>query len=248
MLKLILLGAVQGLTEFLPVSSSGHLVIVQRFLGLRENLVFLDISLHIGTLLALATFFFKDILSACKDARMILRILIVTVVTAVIGLTFKKIFESFFAEPMLVSALLIVNGLLILATRFIKKGGRLPGYADSALMGLSQGISITPGISRSGATISTLLARKIEPGQAFRFSFLASIPAILAAFALEAKDADWTKITEYRPLDVTTGIVAAYLFGILALFILKKSLLGGRFHIFGYYCILAGTAFLLFVR
>jgi len=248
MLKLILLGAIQGLTEFLPVSSSGHLVIVQRFLGLQENLVFLDISLHIGTLFALATFFFKDILSACKDARMILRILIVTVVTGLIGLAFKKIFESFFAAPALVSVLLIVNGLFILSTRFIKKGGRLPGYADSALMGLSQGIAITPGISRSGATICTLLARKIEPGQAFRFSFLASIPAILGAFILEAKDADWTKITEYRPLDVTAGIVTAYFFGILALFILKKTLLGGRFHVFGYYCVLAGTAFLLFVK
>lgn len=248
MLRLVLLGAIQGLTEFLPVSSSGHLVIAQRLLGLRENLVFLDVSLHIGTTIALATFFHKDILAACKDAKMILRILIVTVITAAIGLAFKKVFESFFDTPAVVSALLILNGFCILATRFIKKGDRLPGYADSALMGLSQGIAITPGISRSGATICVLLSRKIEPGQAFRFSFLASIPAILAAFALETKDADWTKITEYRPMEMTAGIVTAYVCGILALFILKKFLLRGRFHVFGYYCVMAGTIFLLFLR
>jgi undecaprenyl-diphosphatase len=248
MLKLILLGAIQGMTEFLPVSSSGHLVIIQRLLGLHQNLVFLDISLHIGTLLALVTFFFKDILAACKDAKLILRILIATVVTGIIGLVFKKVFESFFTSPALVSVLLIVNGLLILATGFIKKGGRLPNYADSALMGISQGIAITPGISRSGATICTLLARKVDPREAFRFSFLASIPAILGALLLETKDTDWTKITEYHLLDIATGVATAYTFGILAMFLLKKSLLSGRFHAFGYYCVLAGTTFLFFAR
>ncbi len=248
MLKLILLGAAQGLTEFLPVSSSGHLVIIQRLLGLQENLVFLDISLHIGTLLALVTFFFKDVLAACKDAKTILRILIVTVATGIIGLIFKKAFESFFTAPTLVSALLMVNGLLILSTRFIKRGGRLPNYADSALVGIAQGIAITPGISRSGATICALLARKVGPEQAFRFSFLASIPAILGAFILEAKDTDWTKIIEYRPPDIAAGVAAAYVFGILALFLLKKSILNERFHVFGYYCILAGTTFLLFAK
>ncbi len=247
-LKIVLLGAIQGITEFLPVSSSGHLVIIQRFLGLRENLVFLDVSLHIGTLAALATFFYKDIVAACKNTEAILRILIVTVITGIIGMTLKKTFESFFNAPAPVSALLILNGLFILSTGFIKKGGRLPGYADSALMGLSQGIAITPGISRSGSTIGTLLMRKVEPGQAFRFSFLASIPAIAGAFALEAKDADWMKIAEYRPLDVTAGIITSYLCGLLALFLLKKALLGGRFHVFGYYCVLAGTMFLFFLK
>ncbi|MDD5573851.1 MAG: undecaprenyl-diphosphate phosphatase [Candidatus Omnitrophica bacterium] len=243
MFKIIILGAIQGLTEFLPVSSSGHLVVVQRLLGLKDQLVFLDISLHIGTLLSLATFFYKDIAAACRDKKMILLILIVTIVTGAIGLTFKTLFESFFELPRLVSIILVLNGAVILLTQFIKKGGRLPGYADSALMGLSQGLAIAPGISRSGATISTLLLRHIDPQDAFRFSFLASIPAILGAFILEAKDILGTKAVSYQPPELVAGIVASYAFGLLALIILKKSLLRGYFHLFGYYCILAGTTF-----
>ncbi|MFA5038777.1 MAG: undecaprenyl-diphosphate phosphatase [Candidatus Omnitrophota bacterium] len=248
MIKLILLGFVQGLTEFFPVSSSAHLIIGQHFLGLTENLVFLDISLHIGTLLSLFAFFYKDILASLRNPRMLGLILIVTVVTAAIGLSFMKLFRSCFESPSTVAAILVLNGLLILGTKFIKKGERKPGPFDSVLTGFSQGLAITPGLSRSGATISTLLLRRIHREEAFLFSFLASIPAILGAFVYEARDVDWTMIREYSPAALAAGILSAFLTGLLALWILKKSLTGDKFHVFGYYCLLAGTAFFLLLK
>lgn len=248
MIKLILLGCIQGLTEFFPVSSSAHLVIIQHFLGFKEELVFLDISLHLGTILSLLVFFYKDIWKALKSFQTIRLIVIVTLVTGAIGLPLQKFFKAFFENPSLVALVLAFNGLLILGTRFIRKGDRCPGMTDSMWMGAAQAIAITPGISRSGATISALLCRKIGLDQAFQFSFLASIPAILGAFLYEAKDIDLSRLNSYHPGELILGIAAAFLSGMLALVLLKKILHRNRFHLFGYYCLLAGIVFFLFLR
>ena len=188
MLKFIALGILQGFTEFLPVSSSGHLVMAEHFLKINSGTVFLAVVLHLGTLLALTVYFFREIAKALRNLRTIALIAVVTIITGVFGLAFKKIFESFFDNPRTVAFFLIVNGFILLSTKFFKEKTREPGLFDAAVMGLAQSFAIAPGLSRSGLTITSLLARGIQKEKAFKFSFIASIPAIVLAFLLEFKE------------------------------------------------------------
>lgn len=246
MIKIILLGAIQGLTEFFPVSSSGHLVIAQHYLGITGNLVFLDVLLHIGTILALFVFFFKDILRALKSPKTIGLIAIVTLITGVIGIAFKKTLESLFNSTHATALQVLINGMILLTIPFFKERQRQPGLMDSAVMGVAQGVAIIPGISRSGLTITSLLAIGIKREEAFRFSFIASIPAIIGAFLLEAKDADLA--ASFPTAALLAGIATAFAFGMLALCGLKKLIDSKKFYLFGYYCICFGIVFLIFLR
>ena len=244
--KIIILGALQGLTEFFPVSSSGHLVIAQHFLDITKDVVFLDLFLHMGTVLALLTFFRKDILLALKNPKMLGYIAIVTLITGLIGITFKKNLESLFNSAHYTAIQLLINGVILLAVPLFKDRHRYPGAADSVVMGIAQGVSIIPGISRSGLTISSLLAMGIKKEEAFRFSFIASIPAIIGAFLLEAKDIAFS--SSYNPITLSAGLAASYLFGMLALFGLNKIIHNNKFHLFGYYCILLAIILLFFFK
>lgn len=244
--KIIILGALQGLTEFFPVSSSGHLVIAQHFLDITKDVVFLDTFLHIGTVLALLTFFRKDILLALKNPKMLWYIAIVTLITGLIGITFKKNLESLFNSAHYTAIQLLINGVILLAVPFFKERHRYPGAADSVVMGIAQGVSIIPGISRSGLTISSLLAMGIKKEEAFRFSFIASIPAIIGAFLLETKDIAFSN--SYNPVTLSAGLAASYLFGMLALFSLDKIIHNKKFHLFGYYCVLLAIILLFFFK
>ncbi len=238
-IKTIILGCVQGLTEFLPVSSSGHLVVTQHFLHISENVVFLDTFLHLGTILALYVFFYKDIIKTFKTPKILLYIGIVTVITGFIGIVFKKPLEELFNSIRDTALQLIVNGIILLLIPFFKERQKPIKLPDSIIMGLAQAAAIIPGISRSGATIASLLARGINKDDAFRFSFIASIPAILGAFILEAKDIDIKNIP-YTIKDMSAGIISAFMFGILALFILKNTIKNNKIHYFGYYCLIFG--------
>ncbi len=246
MLKIIILGAVQGLTEFFPVSSSGHLVIFQHFFNITKDVVFLDTFLHIGTVLALLTFFRKDILLALKNPKMLWYIAIVTLITGLIGITFKKNLESLFNSAHYTAIQLLINGVILLAVPLFKDRHRSPGAADSVVTGIAQGISIIPGISRSGLTISSLLAMGVKKEEAFRFSFIASIPAIIGAFLLEAKDIAFS--SSYSPITLSAGLAVSYLFGMLALFGLDKIIHNKKFHLFGYYCVLLAIILLFFFK
>lgn len=245
MLKFIILGAIQGITEFLPVSSSGHLTIAQYFLGLNKDLIFLDTILHLGTILALFTFFARDIIAAFKNPKTILNIAIVTIFTGAIGLTFKHTFESFFSSVRFVSAFLIVNGLILILTKYIKDQSKNIRTRNAVIMGIAQGLAITPGISRSGSTIAALLFCGIKREEAFRFSFLASIPAIIGAFIFEAKDMNPFQAFPLSHLAI--GILTAYLTGVGALIALSKMIRNNKFYLFGPYCILLGTGLLIFL-
>ena len=244
MLKFIVLGAIQGLTEFLPVSSSGHLVIAQHFLGQVKNVIFLDVLLHIGTVLALLTFFFKDIISALKNFKMIGYIAVVTLITGIIGITFKKIFESFFHSVLYVAVFLIFNGFILILTRFFRDGQREPNIIDSTIMGAAQGLAIAPGISRSGMTIAVLLSRGIKKEEAVRFSFMASIPAIIGAFFMELKD--MPSFSVFNPKELILSMGTSYLFGLVALLLLMKTVKMKKFYLFGYYCFILGISLLFF--
>jgi undecaprenyl-diphosphatase len=263
----VLLGIVQGLTEFLPVSSSGHLVLFQQLLGFRDPPVFFDICVHVGTLAAVFVFFREDISAMLRSVarllrlalsrrlsksllaedphlRMALMIVIGSIPTAILGLLFKQIVEELFASPILVGLALLVTGALLWTTRRVKsvedgaRGGRFT-VPNALLIGLVQGIAIIPGISRSGSTISAGLLLGLERETAARFSFLLSVPAILGATLLGVRDA------ALRPggadlLAVLAGAAAAAGMGYLALRALVPMVRRGRIHLFAPYCWLAG--------
>ena len=205
------LGAIQGVTEYLPVSSSGHLVIAQSLLGMKEPELFFDIVLHIGTLSAVIWYYNKDISLILKELyiataalvrgdgwQMVSQrypgfktawlIILGTIPTAAIGLFFKEDFEKMFASPKLVGGALLVTAVVLFLTRYTSDRGRtIESFriGDALVIGLIQGLSITPGLSRSGLTISAALFLGIDRETAARFSFLLSIPSILGALVLQ---------------------------------------------------------------
>ncbi len=247
MFKYILLGMIQGLTEFFPISSSAHLVIAQKVLGILGEEVALIVVLHLGTALALIVFFFKDILAVLRNFKQIGLLLTVTAITGVIGVLGKDFFESLFTQVSLVACALLVTGsMLILARRFMEAKRDSLGIKDAVILGFTQGIAIIPGISRSGITISTLLFRGIDRFASFRFSFLVAIPVIFGAALLELKHIDAALKADF--LNLALGFTSSFIFGIFSLVILKKVLAKAKLHYFGYYCIIIAILTLVFVR
>jgi len=247
MIKYIFLGAVQGLTEFLPVSSSGHLVIIQKLLGMLHDQIALSVVLHLGTAAALVVFFFKDLLGLIKDTRLLLLILVTTVITSVIGLAGKDFFEQLFNSAMMVGFAWICTGVLLLITKkFSKEKKEEVNFKDAAVLGLTQSIAIIPGISRSGMTISTLLLRGINRENSFRFAFLIAIPVILGAAVVEGKEINFALQVNFA--NFISGFIASFLTGIFSLRLIKVMVRKAQLHYFGIYCIAAGIATILFIR
>ena len=271
-LEAILLGILQGLTEFLPISSSGHLVLAQTFLGLKEPLVFFDVMLHVGTLAAVLVVYREAIgklaiggvstlvdtqfwrkpsatFNTSTELKFISLILLGSIPTGVIAVLFKDQLESFFHEVQLVSVMLILTGLILQLPRLRRQdveGSDDPDRSlktwHAPLIGIAQGCAITPGISRSGTTISLALFLGIPAKTAAEYSFLLSIPAILGAVALKIRDVGDTAI----PLHIMgAGMLAAFIVGYIALRFLLIVLNRGKFSLFSYYCIALGLVSLL---
>ncbi|MBL7085280.1 MAG: undecaprenyl-diphosphate phosphatase [Candidatus Omnitrophica bacterium] len=243
-IKYIFLGVIQGLTEFLPVSSSAHLVLFQNLLEVRENQLLLDIVLHLGTLASLVVFLFKDI-KALLEKRILLYIFLVTVLTAAVAIIGKDFFEGMFYSAKTVTLPLFITGLVLLCTKRFTQGRRnLSGLRimDALWLGIVQGISVIPGLSRSGLTISTLLFRKVERETAFKFSFLASVPAIIGALFFKIEGFCGLSFFEFKYM--MFGFLASFLSGLLALRILFAVIRQARLHIFGYYCLALGLILL----
>jgi len=195
----IILGVVQGLTEFLPVSSSGHLVLLQKIFGITEPTLFFDTMLHVGTLLAVFVVLWRDIWDILRRIiqPLTLYLIIATIPAVIIALAFGDIIEhAFESGKFLGVCFLITTALLVIAEilsrRAISSGSLKSGdkmnWLDALIIGIMQAVAIAPGISRSGATISGALSRKLDRDFAARFSFLLSIPAILGAVVLQSKD------------------------------------------------------------
>lgn len=246
MLKYIFLGIVQGLTEFLPVSSSGHLVILGKLLGLSGQELAVPVVLHLGTLCALCLFFFRDILNLLRDVKWLVLIAVASIITGTIGVLGREFFEGLFSSPKLAAAALIVTGLILFKARlFINARRNILDIVDAVVLGLAQGAAIVPGISRSGITISALLFRRIDKELAFKFSFLAAIPAILGALFLEAKKVEFALAGNSSGL--LAGFIASFISGIIALRLLRSALRKAQLHYFGIYCIIAGLVTLVFI-
>lgn|SRR3989338_122615 len=244
----LILGIIQGTTEWLPISSSAHLALAQTFLNSDTSIVY-DVVLHIGTLLALLVYFRNDLYKLIigvinkkeKEIRLALLIIICSISTAIIGFLFKDYFESIFFDMTAIGVTLAINGIIIiLATRF--KGTNAIDMKSSFLVGIAQGISVSPGISRSGATISTAMFLGVEKNEAAKFSFLASIVPILGVSILEGRKAFDGSI-EVLPLAV--GFITSAIVGYLSIKLLFKFLKESKFQWFGYYCII--LAFLVLI-
>ncbi|MDR0322623.1 MAG: undecaprenyl-diphosphate phosphatase [Treponema sp.] len=213
----VILGIVQGLTEFLPVSSSGHLVLLQKIFNIKEPSLFFDTMLHLGTLTAVFVVLWSDIWTLLKKPIQPLTgyLIIATIPVVIIALLFNDTIEDVFASAkflgfcfLITTALLVTAELLSKRAKNIsdlKKAEEMRWY-DALVIGIMQAVAILPGISRSGATISGALFRKLDRDFAARFSFLLSIPAILGAVVLQTKDL--IKGSAAETAEVSTGAVA----------------------------------------
>jgi len=254
----LLLGLVQGVTEFLPVSSDGHLTVLSYLFGLdMKSILPFKVMLHAATALAMLVFFVPTIwrllrgLGARETAQrkgswqMVLFIVIASIPAGVIGYTIGDRLESAFSTPLLIGLMMLVSGGVIFGTRYERGDGGMVTWWRALLVGLAQAVGIIPAISRSGATIATGLYVGMERRAAFEFSFLLAIPAILGAFVLEARKLD---MTIFRPGPLAVGMAVAFGSGVAALYVLRKVVLNRRLHWFAYYCWAAGLAVILFVR
>ncbi len=268
-LEAVILGILQGVTEFLPVSSSGHLALMQHYLGLKEPQVFFDVMLHLGTLgaviiaykgsirelagasiLALTNhqFYRRPIFAirSSNDLKFIWFILLGSVPTGAIAIAFQPQLEELFAKPTIVAMMLMTTGVILQLPRLRRntvEGDCPVRFWHSPLIGIVQGLAITPGISRSGATISLALLLGSSPKQAARFSFLLSIPAILGAVLLKLKDVASISV---NPMAVVFGTLTAFVVGYISLRVLLAALDRGKFTGFSYYCFALGMGVLIF--
>jgi undecaprenyl-diphosphatase len=207
----------------------------------------LGVILHLGTFFAVIVFFFKDILKLLRDIKSIGLILIVTFITGVIGVLGKDFFESLFSSPKLVAISFVITGIILFSTRkFIQAKKDKVELKDAIILGFTQAISIIPGISRSGTTISTLLFRRIDKEACFRFSFLVSIPIILGAALLEVRKIDFAVRNNF--VNLFSGFIFSLLAGLAALWLLKLIIKKAKFYCFGYYCILIAALTLIFIK
>jgi len=260
----IFMGIIQGLTEFLPVSSSGHLVILQQLLGLEEVGLGFNLILHIGTLVAVSIYYrkdlfllFKEFFSLLKDVltkgksdiranehRLLLVMLFIAILpTAAIGFLFNDLFESLFKTSYIVGYTLIITGIILWISNYLPVGSKHAKdmtLKDALFVGLVQGAAITPGISRSGSTIFAGLATGFTRDLATRFSFLLSIPAILAAVVLEGPEIIKEVSAIGNVLPVVSGFIASAVSGYLAIDLLISILKRQKLQYFSYYCWIVG--------
>lgn len=266
-IQAIIMGMVQGLTEFLPVSSSAHLVIVPELMGVKSSLAF-DTLLHVGTLVAVVGYFWKDILAMIKAfissltdifhgnfkqgikedsfKRLTWLVLVGTIPAGLMGVLFKDQFESLFSSITAVGFFLLITGVILWGAEWIAKRNsenqdkevKDVTFANSLVIGLFQGFAIAPGISRSGSTIAAGLFLGLDRKLAARYSFLLSIPAILGAALIQAKDI----VSFDSGLGVLIGgFISALIFSYLAVKFMMSYIQKHSLIVFSYYCWIVGA-------
>ena len=268
-IQAIIVGIVQGLTEFLPISSSAHLIFIQHILNVNQTLPF-DVLLHLGTLVAVFGYFVKDIIAMLKAffgsiidifkgqfkkgfkednyKKLAWMVLIGTIPVGFVGLMFESAVETTFKSLMIPAIFLLVTGILLYVSQRInigKKTVKDMGLKETAIVGISQGIAILPGLSRSGTTISAGLLAGLDKEFAARFSFLLSIPAILGATVTQIPKMSLgfdSSLFAY-----IFGFIAAAISGYLAISIVLKLIKEKSLDVFAYYCWIVGVAVLIYL-
>ena len=252
-LQAIILGVIQGLTEFLPVSSSGHLELAKAILGdtsLPEESMMMTVVLHGATALSTIVIYRKEILKLLDFSKMslqyIFKIVVSMVPAAFVGVVFNDEIEALFSgQVMLVGAMLLITGLLLFLADRAKRTDKEVSLGSAAIIGISQAIAILPGISRSGATISTSVLLGIDKEQSAKFSFLMVVPLILGKMAKDILDGGLAFNAD-KTMSLAVGFIAAFVTGLFAcnwmIALVKKAQLKH----FAYYCFVVGTASLVY--
>lgn len=256
-----LLGVIQGLTEFLPVSSSGHLVIGKTLFGLADPDLLVDVMLHVGTLLPVLWLYRRDLLEMLRSLgrlpaagrlwaddgalRLTLCVVVGTIPTGLMGVGLKDHFERLFSSPLAVGFALLLTGVILMLTRLARQRDEAPhrtlGLGRALVVGVAQGAAITPGISRSGTTIAVGLLLGIEREMAARLSFVMSIPAIVGAVLLTLRKAQAGVAAPVLLLGVLSSALAGY----LALRWVVALVRRGTLHRFAYYVWPVGVGVLI---
>lgn len=242
LVEAFLLGILQGLTEFLPVSSSGHLALAQMLMGVKEPGVTLSVVMHAGTFVAtcllvrqrlrLALQAFLQVLSAPRSltlsegGRDVLVVILVTIPTGIIGVVFRDTIQKYSASPYLLGCGFLITSALLVSTYWFSRGERdVPTYWGALLVGIAQGVAIFPGISRSGTTIAVLLWLGVRSKRSFELSMLMSLPVVLGAMLIEARHLHELEALGYAFI----GACVAFLFGLVALLMLRKIVVNNWF-------------------
>ncbi|MCK5817497.1 MAG: undecaprenyl-diphosphatase UppP [Candidatus Marinimicrobia bacterium] len=263
-LKIIILAIIQGLTEFLPVSSSGHLALAEYLLGIESPGVTLEVFLHFGTFLSVLVIFWKDIvkiliavfgnfwkvwkyptvMKANEDFAMGVYIALSMIPAGIVGLLFEEQIDGMFDNIVLVGVALLVTGTVLFLTQWAQNERRpLKGW-KAFLMGVVQAIAIIPGISRSGSTVSVGMFLGMPREKVAKFSFLMALPLIFGATIMKAKDAFAAEGFVWSGIII--GTVTAFLFGYFAVKWLLRAIIKGRLYIFGFYCLALGFLAIIF--
>lgn len=271
----ILMGLIQGVAEFLPISSSGHLTLFQAFFGMEnmeETHMFFTVLLHFGTLISVCIVYWRDIIDMIREfflgiralavrdesvgkppaARRMVMLIVVATLPLFVMVFFKNALEQVFSNPILVSCMLLLTGFILFFSDRLARGHKTAKNAtvtDALLVGCAQAVAIIPGISRSGATISAGMLRGFDRNFAVRFSFLMSLPAVVGATLLELKDAatapDFAEQVVPLLPVYLVGVVVSAVVGYFAIRLVKSLADKGKFGSFAYYCWAVGAVSLI---
>lgn len=247
---LLLLALVQGIAEFLPISSSGHLIVLGNWLGGSEgalpDLNDVNIVLHLGTLGSIVVFYWRRVLKLLTDDRRVIWLMFIGTLPAIfVGLPLKLMFEHLLESPLVAGLLFPVTGLVLLWTLRLPQGEldyRKMSWCDALIIGGCQAVAILPGLSRSGSTIAAGLTRGLNRASAATFSFLLAIPAILGAGVLEGIDLlKEGKSVSVPIVQLLIGAAVSFVVGLGAIWLLNRWLQTGKLAVFAWYCILLGV-------
>ncbi len=254
-LQSIILGLIQGVTEWLPVSSTGHRRIAEHYFGLTVPALF-DVMLHVGTLVVTLVYFRKDILNVLRalgkldfksdDGVLIPLIVIGTIPTILIGFFYGNELDTILSSVLALGAGFVVSGVVLYISKFGKENRLGITYVDALIIGVMQGLAIIPSISRSGFTIAAALLLGVKREKAFKFSFLLSIPSIVGALGLTLyqQQAELASagvgITE-----ILVGVAVSIVMSFFALKFLWRTLASRKFYLFAFYCFVLGAALIV---
>ena len=249
-LQTIILGFIQGLAEWLPISSTAHLKIVEHFWGLTVTPLF-NVTLHVGTLIVVVFYFRREVKSILlalihldfksEYGILILPIIVAMVPTAIVGLLYVQFFEGTLQTILAIGMTFLVGATIVYASKTGKESTDIVTYGMALVMGAAQGFAIFPGLSRSGITISTALLLGLKREKAFKFSFLLSIPAILGDLAVEAyKQRGRLALQGFGSIELVVGVTVAAVVGYVAISLVSKLVASKRFHYFAFYTWLLG--------
>jgi len=255
-IQAIILGIAQGLTEFLPVSSSGHLALLQNLFGFKEPPIFFDTLVHLATLLAVVFYLRYEILHILKTLKekqtikLVFLLILATIPAVLAGLFLQDKIDNIFTSLSLIGVCFLITSVILFATKFFadyKKEEKDLNWFDALFIGIFQAVAILPGVSRSGSTISASIYRGLKKEDAFKFSFLLSIPVIFGAFVLQMVKQDLSLLNGSL-LPYIIGFLFAVIFGFLSLKIIEKVVIKGKLHYFAIYTLILGLITLIFIK